>query len=128
VNDDDGRSDLEQLERARLRALVDGDIATATRFHADAYELITPGGARVSKDDYLGPIADGSFRYSRFEPVSEVRVRIHDGTAILRYRVAIDVAWSGGDDHGEFWHTDYWERRDGRWQAVWSQATRIHPR
>ena len=24
-----------------------------------------------------------------------------------------------------FWHTDIYELRDGRWQVVWSQATRI---
>jgi hypothetical protein len=23
------------------------------------------------------------------------------------------------------WHTDCYRRRDGRWQVVWSQATRI---
>jgi ketosteroid isomerase-like protein len=125
VNADDRRAELERLERDRLRALVEGDVAAAARLHADDYELITPGAARLSKDDYLHPIADGSFRYGRFEPVSDVRVRVHEGTAILRYRVRIDVTWPDGEDHGEFWHTDYWERRDGGWQAVWSQATRI---
>ena len=25
----------------------------------------------------------------------------------------------------QYWHTDGYERRDGRWQVVWSQATRI---
>jgi hypothetical protein len=25
------------------------------------------------------------------------------------------------------WHTDYYERLDGSWQAMWSQATAINP-
>ena len=28
-------------------------------------------------------------------------------------------------DSDRFWHTDMYDLRDGRWQAVWSQATRI---
>jgi hypothetical protein len=60
-----------------------------------------------------------------FEPESEIRVRVVGDAAILRYRARIDIRFAGeGRDHGSFWHTDYYERRDRRWQAVWSQATR----
>jgi hypothetical protein len=31
----------------------------------------------------------------------------------------------GSLDTGTMWHTDYYERREGRWQVVWSHATRI---
>ena len=30
-----------------------------------------------------------------------------------------------GTTAGLFWHTDIYERRNERWQAVWSWATRI---
>ncbi len=121
---DEPAAELETLERTRLRALVDRDMEVATAVHADDYELITPGGAVLSGAAYLGSIADQTIRYDRFEPVGAVRALVHGDTAILRYVVRIEIAWEGGYDRGEFWHTDYWERRDGRWQAVWSQATR----
>jgi hypothetical protein len=46
--------------------------------------------------------------------------------ALLRYQALISV----GEDDGDAapitcWHTDCYEWRDGRWQAVWSQATAI---
>jgi hypothetical protein len=116
---------LDDLERQRLRALVDGDGVTASRLHAVDYELITPGGSALSRADYLDGIAAGRLRYRRFEPLGEVRTRVHGDAAIARYRVHIDIDFEGGHEAGEFWHTDYWERRDGRWQAVWSHATRI---
>jgi hypothetical protein len=119
------RPDLPELERARLRALVDRDEAAAVALHAEDYELITPGGVTYTRAEYLGGIVDGTLRYRRFEPVGEVRARAHDDTAIVRYRVAIEIEFPDGRDEGTFWHTDYWERRDGRWQAVWSHATRI---
>jgi hypothetical protein len=118
-------SAIAESEHARLASLVAADIELATSLHAPDYELITPGGAALTRDGYLGSIADGSLRYHRFEAVSPVRARVIGEAAIVRYRCAIDVDWPGGHDQGEFWHTDYWERIDGRWQAVWSHATRI---
>ena len=35
------------------------------------------------------------------------------------------MAMADGVDRDRFWHTDVYELRDDRWQAVWSQATRI---
>ena len=116
---------LSNLERSRLRALVDRDDALATSLHADDYELITPGGKVLDRDGYLHAIASGSIRYRRFEPDGLMRVRVHGSAAIVRYRVHIEVDVDGVADQGLFWHTDVWEVRDGHWRAVWSHATRI---
>ena len=118
---------IERLERERLLALAAADIATCERMHADDYELIPPGGGRLSRADYLGMIASGEIRYSVFEPADEVRVRLYERTAIVRYQARIVGEFSGAMDEGLFWHTDSYELREGRWQAVWSQATRIRP-
>jgi hypothetical protein len=68
-------------------------------------------------------------RYQVFEAASPVRVRVQGDAAILRYEVRIDIGFAPGErEAGRFWHTDYCERRDGQWQAVWSQATRIPTR
>lgn len=97
--------------------------------HAAEYQLITPGGTSLSRDDYLGPIASGDFVYRRFEPDGAIAVRmLGSSAAALRYQVEIEVDYPGGHDAGHFWHTDIYERRDGRWQVVWSQATRITSR
>jgi hypothetical protein len=116
---------LRAIERERLRSLVTPDMQLAERLHAGDYELITPGGGTISKREYLDGIASGELKYAVFEPVSEIRVRVYDGAAIVRYRVRIEGEFGGERDAGEFWHTDAYEFRDARWQAVWSQATRI---
>ena len=116
---------LRDAERERLRSLVTPDHPVAERLHADDYELITPGGGTLSKRDYLDSIASGDLDYLVFEPTSEIRVRVYDRGAILRYRVRIEILVNGAIDSGNFWHTDAYELRDNRWQAVWSQATRI---
>ena len=116
---------LRETERQRLAALVHRNMDVADALHADDYGLITPGGAVLSKHGYLSGIASGALRYWRFEPDGEIAVRVWGSAAALRYQVRIDIDWEGGSDSGRFWHTDIYELRDGRWQVVWSQATRI---
>jgi hypothetical protein len=116
---------LREIERRRLLSLVAADLDVAEALHADDYELISPTGSTYSKREYLDGIASGDLRYQVFEAASPIRVRVHGNTAILRYQVRIDVGFRRGHDTDLFWHTDYYERRSGAWQAVWSQATRI---
>ena len=116
---------LREVERRRLRSLVDRDMAVAASLHADDSELVTPGGAALSKHYYRTGIESGDLDYHVFEAASDVAVRVSGEVGIVRYQARIDIAVSGRADRGLFWHTDFYEWRDGRWQAVWSQATRI---
>jgi len=113
---------LPEIERVRLRALVAADMAAAAPLHADEYQLITPNGSEMSRDDYLGAIAAGRLRYRTFEPVSDIAVLGEAPVAVVRYVARISF------DEGPgmlCWHTDCYQQREGSWQAVWSQATRI---
>ena len=116
---------VRETERRRLRALVEADMELARSLHSDDYQLITPGGQTTSKEAYLGGIASGEFVYHAFEPASDMAVRVYGSAAAVRYQARIEVQFSNKRDSGLFWHTDIYETKDGRWQAVWSQATRI---
>ena len=113
---------LREIERRRLRALAGADLDAAGPLHADDYQLITPNGSELTKADYLGDIVAGRLRYTSFEPVSAIRVLGDGDVAVLRYQARI--SFDGGPGF-VCWHTDCYRRRNGRWQAVWSQATRI---
>lgn len=115
------------LERARTRALVEADMELAAQLHAVDYELITPGGAAMPGRQYLADIASGRIRYLVFEPASDMRVRINPGSGVVRYVASIDIRFGDEGEVARAWHTDIYEQRGGRWQAVWSHATRIPP-
>jgi hypothetical protein len=113
-----------ELERRRLRSLVEGDIEAARSLHAADYQLVTPGGATYTRDEYLGEIASGALRYEVFEADSEVAVQVLGReAAAVRYVARLVVAFPGGHDDVRAWHTDLYARRDGAWQVVWSHAT-----
>ena len=58
--DDESVKDvIRSIERQRLRALVEADVVTARRLHADDFQLISPSGGVFSKERYMGEIESG---------------------------------------------------------------------
>jgi Domain of unknown function (DUF4440) len=118
---------IRDLERARLRALVDGDLGAARALHAPDFQLITPTGRSLSRDEYLGEIGSGRLKYVIWKP-GEIRVHLHDQVAFIRYQSDLEVIADGRHlPRARCWHTDTYQRQNANWQVVWSQATRITP-
>jgi len=119
--------DFRSIERARLSALVERNIELAGPLHAADFQLITPIGMSLSKDQYLGAIAAGGLIYNAWDP-DQIEVRLYEQVAAIRYQSSMEVTF--GSHHvprAKYWHTDLYEMRDGVWQVVWSQATEIRP-
>jgi hypothetical protein len=117
---------LRTTERERLRALVTADLTVARRLHADDFQLITPRGDSVSKEEYLGMIGSGQIDYLVWEPDSLIRVRVHGKAAVIRYQSQLQISVRGDTiPLQRYWHTDSYEKRNGHWQVVWSHATLI---
>jgi hypothetical protein len=117
--------DLADIERRRLRALVDADLALGRDLHAHDFQLISPAGDSITKDEYLQSISSGEINYVRWDP-EDIDTRVQDDASCLRYRSTIEIIVGGRElGPGRFWHTDFYERRNDRWQVVWSQATEI---
>ena len=124
--DDQAEADLlRATERERLRALVAGDLSRAAQLHADDFQLINPLGGVLSKEQYLGGIDSGQIHYLFWEPGS-IGVRVYGQAAVIRYQSQLEIVVQGHHiPRQRYWHTDLYERREGRWQVVWSQATGI---
>ena len=104
-------------ERQRLKALLEDNYDVANKLHAEDFELINPAGEVLSKEGYID--SGGAFTYTKWKPVSPIRVRVHGDSAVIRYESDLEINGSGGHT----WHTDLYEKRDGQWQIVWSHAT-----
>ena len=108
---------IRNVERQRLRALLNHDFDTAEKLHADDFELINPLGETVSKEEYID--SGDAFAYTVWKPISPIRVRVRGNSAVIRYESDLEIHGS----RGHYWHTDLYEKRDGQWQIVWSQTT-----
>ncbi len=116
---------IRTLERERLRAMVAGDVERANQLHAEDFQLINPVGRTYTKAEYMGDIASGEIDYHIWEP-EDIAVRLNGDIAVVRYRALMEIAVGGREmPSRRLWHTDVYQRRDGQWQVVWSQATSI---
>ena len=79
---------LRITERERLQALVAADLDVADRLHADDFQLITPSGLVLSKEQYLGKIASGELNYQVWEPDAPIDVRL----SVTGWRSSLPVA------------------------------------
>ena len=115
---------IRELELQRLRSLVDADMDLAERLHADDFQLITPDGSVYTKEAYLGAIGAGELDYLVWE-VGEITVRMYGSAAAIRYDDSqFEVVVNGELARtGTLRHTNVYERRNGQWQVVWSQAS-----
>ena len=119
---------LRQIEKARLHALVDADVAVAGPLIASDFELINPIGDVLSRRDILGGVGSGALDFLSDTVTSQIRVRLHGNTAVLRYRHIIDIAVVPiGHLTHPAWTTAFYERRSGKWQIVWEQTGAIGP-
>ena len=109
-----------QLERERTRAIVARDMEAIEQAHAPKYELVTPAGRVLSRARYIELIAEAPF-YSAWEHGS-MQVRASLSMGAVKYMARLTFP-SG--KVVECWHTDIYELRGSRWQAVWSQATQF---
>jgi hypothetical protein len=119
---------LRQLEKQRLQALVDADVAVASPLIASDFELINPLGNVLTRNDVLGGVSSGALDFLSDTVTSQIRVRRHGNTAVLRYRHTIDIAVVPiGHLTHPAWTTASYERRKGNWQIVWEQTGAIGP-
>lgn len=103
-------------------------MAVAEQIHAADYELITPNGTIRTKVTYLSDVASKRLEYLTFEPASPIAVpvRATPDLIVLRYIARIRLSVGIADEvELRAWHTDHYEKREGGWAVVWSQATEI---
>jgi hypothetical protein len=112
-------------ERTRLHALVAADVTLARSLMADDAQVVNPLGGTLEPDDYMAALASGDIDYLVFEPTSPIVVRLHGGSAALRFQVSFDLVVFGRHLTHAAWLTELYERQHGRWQLVWEQATAI---
>ena len=115
---------LQKLERQWADAVKRRDVETISRIQSDDFEFIGPTGALWPKDRALDAIKSGRLDITAFE-LDEFKVRLNGETAVVHYRVTWHGSFGDTDVSGPQRATDVFVRRDGRWQCVASQTTRI---
>ena len=118
--------ELLKLEDEWSQASLKRDAAALQRFYADEYVFIDEDGVVTNRVNELKNLTSGEFRLESYK-FDEMRVRLYGDVAIVTGRNTIKGRWQdiNRDISGPYRFTDVFVRRDGRWQCVSSQSSRV---
>jgi ketosteroid isomerase-like protein len=112
------------LDRRRMQAMAAKDVAQLEALLADDL-VYTHSSARLdTKQSLIGNMKSGATVYSAVEP-SDVRAQDLGDVVVLTGAARIRVASQGKQLDFAVRFTDAYARRDGRWQMVVWQSTRL---
>ncbi len=116
--------EVRRAETDRFTAMVKRDLATVDKLLAP--ELIyTHGDGRViDKAAFIADLKTGDFKYVSIEP-TDITVRIFGDTAIVAGGAGMQVVNKGVPAQIRIRYTNTQLRRNGSWQMVSWQATRL---
>jgi hypothetical protein len=119
------REEVLQLERQRADAMVREDIDALASLLAEDLSYTHSDGRRDTKESLLNLVAGPTLRYLGVDYSNQEAIDCGDAV-VVRGTARIRLQRESGerpDFHVLF--LDVWVRRDGRWQTVGWQATRI---
>ena len=113
-----------ELDKRRMTAMAQKDIATLNDIIAEDL-VYTHSSARLdTKKSLIGNMESGSTVYTSVVP-SDVKAQDLGDTVVLTGTCQIKVTSNGTPNAFGVRFTDVYARRDGRWQMVTWQSTRL---
>jgi ketosteroid isomerase-like protein len=117
-------ADVKLAEKERFAAMVKADVPALDKLLSPDL-VYTHGDARViDKAAFLNDFKTGAFQYITIEP-NEMSVRIFGNTAVVTGGAAMHVVNNGAHAQIKIRYTDVHVKRNGAWQMVAWEATRL---
>ena len=118
----DVRQELLKVEKDFANAVVSNDAEAIGKFLADNWEIIDPDGNIIDKRRFLSVIKAGTLTHDLMES-SEINVRSYGDSAVVTALTKSKGKFAGQEFTTEERATDFFVKRNGRWQCVFSQLT-----
>ena len=104
--------------------MVKGDVAALEKVTSDDYTLINMNGQMSDKSQMISNFRSGQTKLTSDE-VSDMKVRVYGDTAVVTGKADIKGTLGGKDATGQIMFTRVYVKKEGRWQSVAFQQTRV---
>jgi hypothetical protein len=119
---------LTQMVRSFLADVPKGDKKVFDAFFADDVIYTRAAGVTVNKAEILKQIdVRAAFEPQATFDADDFTVHAYSDSAVVNFRLAIHNVANGKTETAYFRNTGTFLKRDGRWQVVAWQATRVPP-
>jgi ketosteroid isomerase-like protein len=118
---------IRDLESQVNAAVLSGDLRVFERLLAEDFTHTNQTGVFRTRVQWLANHKPGQSPYTRYD-VDELKIRVYGDTAVVTARTTPQGQDSKGKPiTGQYRYLRVWAKRDGKWQAVAFQGTRISP-
>jgi ketosteroid isomerase-like protein len=118
-------SELKALDQQWLDAYVKGDTAFLKTVEGDDWTFADSDGTIMTKAQDIKEVGDKTF-VCKSASMSDVKVKmLGDNYAYVTGMVKMAGTYKGKDFNGDFRAIDVFEKKDGKWQALYSQITKV---
>ena len=116
---------VRQVLETHHQAVLSRDIATLERIWGDEYTYTDINGNFLTKAQRIANIQSGATRVDSLNDEEEVTVRLYGNVAVALSHFGLQGQYSGQGTSGAIRSLHVWVNREGQWQLVAHQATRV---
>src|SRR5262245_16251166 len=121
--------ELTRLLKEFLAGASRNDAKIHDRFWADDLIYTGAAGRRIGKADIMRGLRSGpdpaAGEQATIDTAEDIRIQQYNDTAIVAFRLVASARRDGATEVTNYFNTGTFLKRDGKWQAVGWQATRI---
>ena len=118
-------AELKKIEQEWLDAYIKSDAAYIKNVEADDYSVTEPDGTVTTKADDVKSVTEKKF-VLKTATMSDFKCRmLGDNAAVVTAMLKLTGTDSGEEISGDFRAIDVFEKKDGKWQSVASQLTKV---
>ena len=121
------QAEVRHVQNELIRAYMENDPAGLDRLLAVEYTFTDDLGSVVNKGQILRSFRSGERRIFSYK-LQDDEVRVYGNAAVMTYRYASKETYKGKDDSCECRITRVFVKKNGHWQIVAGQETRIASR
>jgi uncharacterized protein (TIGR02246 family) len=118
------QEEVRRVQDALISAYVHRDIDALDHVLGDEYTFVADDGSVMDKVKTIASFKSGERQITSYVRDDE-RVRVYGDTAIMTYHYTSTEAYKGRDDSSNDRLMRVFVKRDGRWQIIAGQETRV---
>ena len=117
-------AELKTIEQQWIDAYMKGDAAAIKNIEADDYMIVESDGSVTTKAEDIKSVTDKKF-VLKTATMSDFKCRmIGDSAACVTSMLKMSGSDGGKEFSGDYRAVDVFEKKDGKWQAVYSQLSK----
>jgi hypothetical protein len=117
---------VKHMEQEIREGNLKGDPSAQEKYLAEDFHTISGGnGQAYTKQQVIDRLKNGSMKFSQINVANEDVTMFGNDLAISHGEADVKYTMDGKEVSGKFHYARTWQKRGGKWQAVWFQTTRM---